>query len=331
VTKWWWDRNRRGDRRGAPQDKSEVRKITGNRRIDAYVEELTTTSDGLDETDSDRLELLDRIAKRMPELDLDQYAIEWHKLPDGSAALVIEGGGFDGGDGYFIANAGSDLHVIGSTAPMIPGAIGCVVIDAAGSRELVRLIDDPEAIPFLRVGQPGHSPTATATGRSDRGGAWAGQPVGWSEVKRPSASITSGLIVALALLAGCGGSDSTGPSDEDQVSDQATAFVTALDEGDGNAACATMTTAEQEDFLEAFKGFYGPNGCHALVEDILGIKDFDGVEFSSLELGEPQVDGATAVVEVSGLPADLPSSIELENTSEGWLIDESFLSQARLG
>lgn len=56
---------------------------------------------------------------------------------------MIDGGGFDGGNGYFIANAGDDLHVMGTMAPMISRAIGLVAIHADGARELVRVIEDP--------------------------------------------------------------------------------------------------------------------------------------------------------------------------------------------
>ena len=94
--------------------------------------------------DADRLELLDRLDARMPDLDLDQHEIEWITLPDGAEALLVDGGGIDGGSGYFIANAGDDLHVIGSMQPMAP-AIGCVVIDRNGCRALARIVDDPLA------------------------------------------------------------------------------------------------------------------------------------------------------------------------------------------
>lgn len=56
---------------------------------------------------------------------------------------MVDGGGFDGGNGYYIANAGNDLHVIGTMAPMIPGRIGLVAIHADGTRELLRVIEDP--------------------------------------------------------------------------------------------------------------------------------------------------------------------------------------------
>ena len=35
-----------------------------------------------DSTDLDRLELLDRIERRVPELDLDQHEIEWTEMRD---------------------------------------------------------------------------------------------------------------------------------------------------------------------------------------------------------------------------------------------------------
>ena len=76
----------------------------------------------------DRLKLLDRIADRVPELDLDRNEVEWHELPDGHQALTVDGGGFDGGSGTFFANAGDDLRAVGSLDPLAPGHVGCVVI-----------------------------------------------------------------------------------------------------------------------------------------------------------------------------------------------------------
>ena len=99
----------------------------------------------MDPVDAARLELLDRIEKRMP-LDLTHHEIEWTEMPDdGSQALLVAGGGVDGGNGFMIAIHGDDLHVVGPTAPLIPGCVGCVVIHADGSRELARLIRDPLA------------------------------------------------------------------------------------------------------------------------------------------------------------------------------------------
>ena len=99
------------------------------------------TSD-MNPLDSDRLELLDRVADRLPEVNLEEHEIAWTRLEDGHEALL--GAGFDGGSGCFLANAGSDLHVIGSLAPIVDG-IGCVVIRPDGSRYLARAVPDPLA------------------------------------------------------------------------------------------------------------------------------------------------------------------------------------------
>lgn len=129
------------------EHEARIAEITGDRSIAAYIEEMTTMNDetGLDDADGKRFELLDRIAERLPELSLDDYSIEWATLPDGGEALVIDGGGFDGGSGYFIANSpvGDDLHLVGPTTPLVPGKIAALAIHPDGTRELVKLIPDP--------------------------------------------------------------------------------------------------------------------------------------------------------------------------------------------
>ena len=99
----------------------------------------------MDRSDADRLKLLDRIADRVPALDLAQNEVEWITLNDRREALLVNGGGFDGGPGAFFANAGEDVHAVGSVAPLVPGHVGCVVIHPDGSRELVRVVPDPLA------------------------------------------------------------------------------------------------------------------------------------------------------------------------------------------
>ncbi len=97
----------------------------------------------LNPTDADRLAVLDRLADRVPELDLDPEQIEWMKLPDGHQALLVNGGGIDGGSGIFFANAGDDVHAVGNLAPIVDGYIGCIVIQPDGSRYLARIEPDP--------------------------------------------------------------------------------------------------------------------------------------------------------------------------------------------
>jgi hypothetical protein len=103
------------------------------------------TSATRNEGDADRLGLLDRIAERVPEIDLDQQSVEWTSLDDGHEALLVNGGGIDGGDGAFFANYGDDVHAMGLLDPIVPDHVGCIVIRPDGSRYLARAVPDPLA------------------------------------------------------------------------------------------------------------------------------------------------------------------------------------------
>lgn len=101
----------------------------------------------MDDRDTDRLELLDRLATRVPDLELDLHEVEWTTLDDGSEALLVDGGGLDGGQGMFFANHNDEVHAVGSLALLVPGYIGCVRILPDGSRVLARAVPDPLAQP----------------------------------------------------------------------------------------------------------------------------------------------------------------------------------------
>ena len=62
--------------------------------------------------------------------------------PDGRSDR--DGGGIDGGSGIYFANAGEDVHAVGSLAPLAP-AVGCIVIRPDGTRVLARVERDPLA------------------------------------------------------------------------------------------------------------------------------------------------------------------------------------------
>ena len=75
--------------------------------------------------DADRLELLDRLEDRLPELDLDANEIAWMTLEDGHEALLVNGGGIEDGDGACFANAGEDasawsIRPSASSASILP-------------------------------------------------------------------------------------------------------------------------------------------------------------------------------------------------------------------
>jgi hypothetical protein len=66
-------------------------------------------------------------------------------MEDGHEALLVNGGGLDGGAGAYFACAGEDLHAVGSLAPILDGYVGCIVIRPDGSRVLARAVPDPLA------------------------------------------------------------------------------------------------------------------------------------------------------------------------------------------
>lgn len=62
-----------------------------------------------------------------------------------AASLIeaaVNGGGIDSGPGAYFANAGDDLHAVGSMAPLVPGYVGCIVIGPDGSQALARVERD---------------------------------------------------------------------------------------------------------------------------------------------------------------------------------------------
>jgi hypothetical protein len=103
------------------------------------------TETNLSTADTDRLTLLDRLAERMPDLDLDRRKTEWLSLEDGHEALLVDGGGLDGGQGMYFANAGEDVHGVGSLMPLAP-VVGCIVFKPDGTRLLARVERDPLAV-----------------------------------------------------------------------------------------------------------------------------------------------------------------------------------------
>jgi hypothetical protein len=133
----------------------------------------------VDRSDADRLKLLDRIAERVPDLDLAGHEVEWHELPDGSEVLLVDGG-IDGGEGYYFENYGDDLLAFGSLAPIIAGYIGCVVIrpdglrvalvtpEAAGSSPVAPVTRLPAAVPPTRLSVQGAA-LAPGAGRARHG------------------------------------------------------------------------------------------------------------------------------------------------------------------
>jgi hypothetical protein len=72
-------------------------------------------------------------------------AVEWTTLDDGHQALLVNGGGLDGGAGTYFANCGDDVHAVGTLDPIVPGHVGCIVIRPDKTRVLARAVPDPLA------------------------------------------------------------------------------------------------------------------------------------------------------------------------------------------
>jgi hypothetical protein len=80
-------------------------------------------------------------------------------LDDEADALLVNGGGIDGGSRVYFANAGLDWHAVGSLQPLAP-VVGCIVIRPDGSRVLARVERDPFAEqPDSYSCRSGHSPS----------------------------------------------------------------------------------------------------------------------------------------------------------------------------
>jgi hypothetical protein len=100
----------------------------------------------VDLADANRLELLDRITQRVPDLDLGKHSVEWMTLSTTARRRCsVDGGGIDGGPGAYSADAGDDVDVVGSLSPLVEGWLGCIVIRPDGTRVLAHVELDPLA------------------------------------------------------------------------------------------------------------------------------------------------------------------------------------------
>ena len=78
--------------------------------------------------------------------------------------------------GAYFTNYREDVHVVGMMAPLIPGAIGCVVIRPDGSRYLARVMPGP-----ARAGAAGLVPAVTYRHYGKR----EGTTIEWRIGRRP--------------------------------------------------------------------------------------------------------------------------------------------------
>lgn len=103
------------------------------------------------------------------------------------------------------------------------------------------------------------------------------------------------ILGAALLFAGCGGDDSGGSSDEDQINEAVASFSTAIADDDFAAVCA-MYSPETQQFFEETKDVAGD--CEVLIEGTYGGLDDQTVE-SLGEVETVEINGDTANVELA--------------------------------
>jgi hypothetical protein len=120
------------------------------------------------------------------------------------------------------------------------------------------------------------------------------------------------LVVAGALLAGCGGGDRV--SDSDAVRATVTGFSKALGAGEGDAACDLLTRQAQADLVKRAASLAGTRDCAAVIAKLHDSAGGDvNAAFSSAIVADVKVmdDTATARLIASGHPA--PVSLAKED------------------
>jgi hypothetical protein len=129
-------------------------------------------------------------------------------------------------------------------------------------------------------------------------------------------SVLVSPLLAVALVAGCGG----GSSDEESVKESVRTYLSAFADGDGDRACDQLTGEAQRHAVDAlrqqvpeFNATSCPDAIEAVSENIgedekSGLRD---VEFQSVT-----IDGDRATAR----PVNATTDAELTKTDAGWLI-----------
>jgi hypothetical protein len=124
---------------------------------------------------------------------------------------------------------------------------------------------------------------------------------------------------ALALLAGCGESDESpgGGSEREQIEAVVVDYMHALADGDGEQACARLTSAAQKSLAAGT----GAESCAAGVEQLAGSLDSDArTLLGSVEVTVNDITGSKATVKVAAGEAQPPGPVPLEKADGEWRI-----------
>jgi Domain of unknown function (DUF4878) len=123
------------------------------------------------------------------------------------------------------------------------------------------------------------------------------------------------VALAAALLAGCGGDGDS--EDTGGAEDAVRAYFEAVGDGDGEAACALLTEAAQEEAEHAARVNSCEKAATAAPQELLSATA-DAVADADFTISEDPTGGTTVDIEVDGQTASIP----VEQTADGWKISE---------
>ena len=128
--------------------------------------------------------------------------------------------------------------------------------------------------------------------------------------------VAAALLAAIATL-GCG----SGGSDEDKIRDTHRAFSEAVADGEGDEACALMTSEARQEALGAGV-FLGGGDCAEVLSKFKGLLDKgDLEELRNSKVTNVTITGETALVRASSDIDDDDDPTRMRKVSGDWLID----------
>jgi hypothetical protein len=134
------------------------------------------------------------------------------------------------------------------------------------------------------------------------------------KVKRAASS----ALVAVALLAGCGGSDDKG-SDQEQVTKAVTDFAHAFGKGDGAKACDQLTPGARDAFVSRIASLVGTRDCAAAIGKLPAVAGANvTTPFQTAKVDQVKVTGDSATARLTA--AGHSASVNLQKRDGSWLL-----------
>ena len=129
------------------------------------------------------------------------------------------------------------------------------------------------------------------------------------------------VLLPVLLAAGCGGDDTEGMTDPQQVRAVAERYFEAMADGDAGGWCDTLSAAEDDRVVEGS----GYDSCEEGVQDtveMVGEQQLEAIR--QIRVEEPRVTGDSATVEFSAGGRPGPQPLELTREDGEWKISRGF-------